>query len=268
MRYVAITAATRPVEMDIGKRILRGAVFATTGLASDGAIVLPEGIDATQYLRNPVVTDRHQTNLADPARPNDPRPIAATLELDRAETEMIAAIQFADTELGREYAHLYGLNDAGTVFMRGWSIEGVMAEVSNVGFDAARKIAGPFWHEELAKRLARRASHVRVATRFEMKLVAAAAVGADRDALTRAARDGIGAAWELVARADFEQAENIIGDLQADNAAMRERIARIERDMQAMRADGASAGARGDSGAILSEIREMQAHWLRNNKQG
>ena len=38
------TAANRPVKADTDKGILFDAVFATTGLASDGWIILPNGI--------------------------------------------------------------------------------------------------------------------------------------------------------------------------------------------------------------------------------
>lgn len=266
MRMVFQTAADRPVDIDLEKRLLRGAVFATTGMASDGAIILPSGIAVEAYARNAAVTDRHQILPGQKAAQN-PRTIGVATELASDDWELTATVAFADTDAGREFAHLYGVNEERRAYMRAWSIEGGIVERAQVDFKTARTIAGPYWSEDLAARLEKRTHRVLVATRFDMRLVAACAIGADRDALTRAARDGNGAALDTIARIDFEEASDAIETLQRDFSEWRERIARLEQDMQALRGDGASAAARGDSDALLREARALLA-LARGEKHG
>jgi hypothetical protein len=265
MRFTFLSAANRPVDCDLENRILRGAVFATTGLASDGAIVLPSGVDVPKYMANPVVTDWH-VNVPGAEGPARAETIGAALDMEQTDTELTASVQFADTERGRQFARLYGVNESRTACMRAWSIEGAMTETLRADFAAAKRIAGQYWDEALATRLARRINAVTVAARFEIKLVAAVSTGADRGALTRAARaDNLDVAFEAVARMDLDAAADTIAVLQREHSAMREDIARLRQDMQALRGEGASAAARGDSEALLAQCRELLSVARGNN---
>lgn len=252
-----VTALSRPVECDVEKRRLLNAIFATTGLASDGAIILPTGIDVARFQENAVITDRHVNLPGAPATDQAAAVIGNADNLERTSLELVAEVQFADTERGREYAHLYGCNAEKRAYMRAWSIEGNFMEAQPISWDVARKLADKYWDQPLADRMQKAGARPRVCTRFLLKMVAAVPNGADRHALTRACREGNQVAGELVARMDFDLAGMELADLKKKLNESDERIVRLEQELQALRGEGASAAARGDSEAILQAVREL-----------
>lgn len=254
-----VTAANRPVKSDAEKGILYDAVFATTGLASDGWIVLPSGISLSRYAGNAIVTCQHIARSkpeADASR--KPIVIANAINLRRGEMELLADVQFAKTDEGREWGYLYGVNPDNQAFMRAWSVEGDVLSRAQVDWPKARTLAGNHWDDNLAAKLQKTQRRVDVATGFELSLVAAVSLGADRGALTRAAADGIRLADELVARMDLRAAGDELAAMKEKLSETDVRIARLEEDIQALRSDGASAAARGNSEAILSEVRDLR----------
>lgn len=253
-----VTALSRPVECDVEKRRLLNAIFATTGLASDGAIILPTGINLARFRQSPVITESHiSVPGISPSTPKEPAVVANADNLVVGDMEMGAEVQFADTQAGRDYAYLYGCNPARQAFMRAWSVEGSITDSQKVPFAVARKIAGPYWDDGLAERIQKRKNSVLVGIAFELRNVAVAVVGADRGALTRAHKDGVETAGELVARMDLDLAGMELADLKRKQQESDERMVRLEQDIQALRSEGASAAARGDSEAILNEVREL-----------
>lgn len=74
----------------------------------DGEVVLPTGMKAENFLKNPVVLFAH-----DYKRPA----IGKCLQLTVSENEVVAKTQFAETELGKELYYLYKEG-----FMQAWSI--------------------------------------------------------------------------------------------------------------------------------------------------
>jgi hypothetical protein len=255
------TSANRPVDGDLAKRILRQAVIATTGLGTDGAMVIPRGIMLQRYLSTPIVTKRH---INDPNRwfqiqPSDADVVARSLTLQPADLELMAEIQFADTGDGRDYAWLYGLNPDMTPYMRSWSIEGPIVESQSADWAAARKIAADYWDPDFGARMQKKMARVTVVTRFELAVVAAVPLGADRGALTRAQGAGCRIAGELLARMDLDAASNALAAMKENMSGMDARVAHIENTIQALRRDGAAAAAQGDSAAVLIEVRRLAA---------
>lgn len=252
------TALNRPVDCDVEKRMLRGAVFATTGLASDGAILLPSGMDLARFIQRPVILDDHQDVPGATADHKVPNVVANAADLDAGELELSATVQFADTARGRDFAYLYGCNPAKEVYMRAWSVEAAIAETQQVDWPTAQKLSAQFWDAPLAARMQKRGiKRVLVGLSSDLKAVAAVPYGADRGALTRAGRDGVAAASELVARLDLDAATSGLDHLKSELSDTNERITRLEKDIQALRGEGASAAARGDSEALLNEVREL-----------
>jgi hypothetical protein len=261
-----VTAANRPVKADSDKGILYDAVFATTGLASDGWIVLPSGISLSRYAGNAIVTCRHiARSQPDADSSRKPIVIANAINLRRGEMELIADVQFAKTQEGQEWGYLYGVNPENQAFMRAWSVEGDILSRSNVDWNKARMLSGQYWDENLAEKIQRSQRQVNVATGFELSLVAAVSLGADRCALTRAAQDGIRLADDLIARIDLRTASEELAGLKTKLSETDARIGKLdgalramEGDIQALRSDGASAAARGNSEAILLEVRSLR----------
>ena len=257
--YACARSEWKP-DVDVEKRILRNAVFGTTGLASDGMIILPSGTEYSTYMTNPIVTRQHITTAAG-AVPRDSQPITIgrTLKMHSDDVELRGdEVQFADSDLGRQYAYLYGVNRAREAYMRMWSIEADRIDSSVATFEQARKIAGPYWNASVAARIQNTNQRaVPVWTKSALKAVAAADVGADRSALTRAEKAGIALAGEIAARMDLREATTSLEDLRKQISSDGARIARLERQIQALGRDGASAAARGDSEALLEEIRTI-----------
>lgn len=74
----------------------------------DGEVVLPTGMKAENFLKNPVVLFAH-----DYKRPA----VGKCLQLTVSENEVVAKTQFAETELGKELFYLYKEG-----FMQAWSV--------------------------------------------------------------------------------------------------------------------------------------------------
>jgi hypothetical protein len=262
----AIRVTKGPVDIDLEKRILRRVVVLTTGVASDGWIILPAGADLKRFLESPIVTARHIAQPDDAMMMPEAEPIVIgrTLAMQVGALEIATEVQFADTKLGREYAYLYGVNNGGEngapeVYMRAWSVEGPVLEKGAVSWADAEKLAGPYWDANVALRLqARKVKAVQVATRFEMTNFAAVALGADRGALTRAWGAGIATAGAVISRMDLAAAMRELAGHKATVGELSATVARLEGHIQALRGEGASAAARGDSEAVLEEVRALR----------
>jgi hypothetical protein len=243
------TMADAP-EMDLEQRILRRVVVATRRLASDGWIIEPMGIDLSRYVENPIVTADH-----DPVTGKIGEVIGRSLSLERDTLGLISATQFADTEKGREYAYLYGLNAKKEVFMRAWSIEGSILARASLSFGQAQSLLGPLWDQNMADILrAKGATAVSIADKFLMRTYAATGVGADRGALTRACGEGVRVAGELVATLDLVEIRREMNLLRKEFTT---KIETFEQQLLALRGDGAAAAARGDTAELLDQLREL-----------
>lgn len=245
-----------------GDRTLCNVVIATTGLAADGAVMLPGGCDTALYLKNPIVTARHLAVPGDVtavALDANPIVIARTLALHGTETELVVdELQFADTKLGREYAYLYGCNPEKEVFMRAWSVEVWVQAKTPATFDQARKLSGAYWNEQVAARVRVFRANVSVVTKSVLNAFAAVALGADRFALSRACRSGNDTAAEMICRMDTDVALVELAALRRTLGERDEKISQLNEEVQALRRDGAAAAARGDSAAILEQVRELR----------
>ena len=242
-----------PVDVDVEKRILRNAVVATRSLATDGLLLDPAGMDVAGYLRNPVVEARHGK-----AETNESSVIGRSIEVIKHDTEIISTTQFADTQLARDYAYLYGVNPEGEVYMRAWSIDAPILSRRNIGVAEARRFAGDLFDEELAAAVLRKKA-LSLVTRSELKSYSAVSIGADRAALTRAWRSGLDTAGEILTRMDLDQAESEIEVLKRYMEKQDERIVQLEQDILALRCDGTAAAKRGDTAEILNELSELTA---------
>jgi hypothetical protein len=249
-----VTALNRPVDCDLEQRILRGAVLLTTGLASDGALVLPSGVDLERYQKNAVVTDRHTVNEGQAV---DAVVIGNAMALAQSDLEIMASIKFPDTQAGRDFAHLYGVNEKKEAFMRAFSVELPMIDTRSISFEEARKISAQYWDASLAERMARKVGRVILVTRSEIKSVAAVPVGADRGALTRAEKDGCVTAGRILAGLDLDQSDRTIETLRMELAAQGSRLQKLEEDVLALRRDGTAAAARGDTAEVLARLHEL-----------
>lgn len=253
-----VRLSERPPQVDLEQRILRNVVPVTAGLASDGWIIVPAGIDLDGFRANPIVTRRHLMQTGD-AIVSDERPVVIGRALNPRlnSGELVTDVQFPDTDLGRDYAYLYGVNPAREVYMRAWSIEGPILERGAVNFEEARKLAGEYWDEITAERVRNRQTQVNVAVRFAMLAFAAVPAGADKHALTRAYRAGVATAGDIVARMDLQDAGALLAEVGAMMKNQEARMARLEQELKALRGEAASAAARGDSEAILREARAL-----------
>ena len=276
---IFVMASEKKPDVDVGRRILRNACIGTTALATDGMIMIPGGMETAGYMQNSIVTCRH---LAMPAGditvvPVDSNPIviARTIAMSNSDDAAIAEVQFADTKLGREYAYLYGVNNSGAngepeTYMRAWSIESSIRETKSATFDQARRISGQYWDDAIAERV--RSAKIRmkeplmisVITRSVLNAFAAVALGADRSALTRAFSTGVEVAGEMLVRIDLSTAQSELAEIKNVVDGQGAVIARLEQDIKALRGEVASAAARGDSEALLEEIRSLNKLVHRN----
>jgi len=238
-------------EIDVAERTVR-AVIATRLLARDGGIILPDGIVTRFFEQNPVVQAQH--GMSDELRS---AVIGRSLGLKRDARGVESVTQFADTELGREYAYLYGVNEEKEIYMRGWSFGWRTLEMAFWSLKQAREFLAEDWNEDVVSGLMANLDEVWVAKRCEMTEYSAVAVGADREALSRAFGDGVRTAGELITDMDLREATRLVGELRREVDHNNARIRKAERDIQALRGEGASAAARGDSEAIARELRGM-----------
>lgn len=242
-------------EIDLLHRILRGVVVATRSLAEDGYIIEPMGIDLSLYLQNPQVGAKHgkAETLLSPC-------IGRALAIGVTPQGLMADVQFADTTLGRDYAYLHGVNPEKEVYMRAWSIAVSMTSKRMVTLAEGKRLAGDGWNEDIAKGLPKEfAGRVGYAEKTLMREFSSVYVGADRGALTRAFSNGCATAGNLVSEIDLKAAGERIAALERERGTDRARIETLERDIQALRDDGASAVSRGDSEAIVRQLDEMLA---------
>lgn len=248
-----VRAMAADVDVDVEQRILRRAMFMTRSLANDGGIVVPAGLSVRHFQENPVVLAMHGRTEQFPV-------VGRSLALRTVPLGMESETQFADTELGREIAYLYGVNERKEVYARAWSFGWDSTQVETWTLDRAKDWLGQDWDEELVPPAAKRWDEVWVATKSVLNEYSAVAVGADRKALSRAhTEQGIRLAGELVAEIDLGEASRKLAELERTQGLAEERILRLERDIQALRSDGASAAARRDSEAIAAELRELCA---------
>jgi hypothetical protein len=245
---------SQQAQPDLQKRTLRHVIM-TDGLASDGGIILPEGMALTRFLANPIVTARHggDGNIVRPTV------IGRSIALEPSAHELWSVTQFADTELGREYMYLYGLNTSGETYMRAWSIEAPIYEKSVMSVQRAKSLLGVAIDEEKLPAPVKKAGTLWVGIRSELVSYGAVNVGADRGALTRAMREGIVVAGSLLANMDLQEAKCELDSLRSETATMKQQIVKLEEDLLALRRDGAAAAARGDTAAVIREIQALRS---------
>lgn len=239
-----IRVATGTPEIDLEQRTIRS-VIATKLLARDGGIVLPEGIITKFFEANPVVLAMHGAGM----EANAPV-VGRSLGLTRTAAGMESVTQFADTELGREYAYLYGVNEKREVFMRAWSFGWRTLAQEWWTREHAMQFLGTLWDEEAAAGI----EEVWVAVKSEMHEYSAVPVGADRAALSRAYQEGVRSAGHLMAELDLAAAHREIGALKTFQGTISLRLEKLERDYLALRSDGAAAAAPGNTAELLNEL--------------
>lgn len=240
-------------EIDLAARTIRHAIITRT-VATDGGVILPLGVDTQQFEKNPIVNARH----AKAETPHSPT-IARCEALGASELEMVALTRFAETQLGEEYAHLYGINPSRTVYMRAWSVTAPLYDVSTMSFEQVRRLLDPGFDPEMLPAELRKAGRVWVARRSILQEYSAVHLGADKGALSRAMDDGVRLAGEILSDLDLAEAQRDLTVLRERQSEHGKRLDRIEKEIQALRRDGADAARRGDSSAILREIKSIRA---------
>lgn len=248
-RLVRVTQGTPTIDKE--KRTIRNTVT-TRLLARDGGIVKPEGIITRFFEQNPVVQALHGRGDTR----NSPV-IGKSLGLEVTPRGMESVTQFADTELGREYAYLYGINDKGEVFMRAWSFGWNSLEVERWSLDQAKSYLGNDWDESVLSVFDKRMNDVWVSVRSEMLEYSAVAVGADREGLSRAFAGNVRMAGELITALDLEAARSEICALKNNTNELTARCDLFEQKIQALSREGSEAARRGDSSALLEEIKSL-----------
>jgi len=239
------------IDVDVDSRILKRALFVTRSIASDGGIVVPEGINVKFFEQNPVVLLRHGRDGGFPV-------VGRSLNLKPTAEGMESETQFADTELGREIAYLYGVNQEKEVYARGWSFGWDTLEMETWTLEHAKAWLGSYYDEDVVPPAVKRWDEVWVALKSVMNEYSAVPLGADKKALSRAhSEHGIRIAGEMLTTMDLEDATTRLLELEKKEAISRERFEKIERDIQALRRDGASAAARGDSEALVRELTDL-----------
>ena len=248
-RLVRMAAGTPNIDLE--QRTIES-VITTRAIARDGGVVLPRGIDTRHFEANPVVQARHGHGAGPKAMV-----VGRSLGLSRTERGMSSITQFANTELGREYAYLYGVNEEQEVFMRAWSFGWMPLELDYWNLAQARLNLGEDFDEAVLSTFDLRHDEVWVSVRSEMHEYSAVEVGADRGALSRAWNNGVRVAGELVAQLDLRNAETELAKLRSNQEELAGQVDRLQQDMQALRRDGAAAVTRGDTAELLERITRM-----------
>jgi len=243
------------VDVDVTKRVLKRAGFMTRGIASDGGIVIPGGIEVKFYETNPQVFLRHGYTdaVAFPV-------VGRSLGLTQTPAGMESETQFADDPdgLGRQIAYLYGVNEDKEVYSRGWSFGWRTLEQEWWSLSKAQDYLGADYDEDLVPDWALERGEVWAAIRSLMNEYSVVPLGADRKALSRAYADkGVRLAGDLVAGMDLATATRQLGELKEQREADRMRLDKLESDILALRRDGASAVARGDTDALCTALEDM-----------
>jgi len=252
MKYETSRLNDKPVDCDVEKRILRNVAPLTDSLATDGAVILPRGVDSTDFEKNPVVLYKHSLDLSAPST------IGRAIALEKGEREILSEVQFADNELGRGLAYLYGVNEQKEVYMRAWSVAGAMVKRKTWSWEEARAFFGGRWDANMETMLrARGYDQVLVCTEFSMNEFSAVELGADKEALTRVARNGLEVAGQILTRLNLQDAGECLAQLKKQVEASERNFARLEQEIQALRSEGASAAAQRNSEAVLAELTAM-----------
>jgi hypothetical protein len=254
-----VRAMTDKVETDVKNRILKRAVFVTRYIATDGGIVLPAGINVKPYADNPVVLSMHGHGAAFPV-------VGRSLGLKGTADGMESVTQFADTAIGRELAYLYGVNEAGEVYARGWSFGWDNVAVETWTLDRALATV-PDQDPETIPAWVRRMNEVWVAVKSVMNEYSAVPLGADRKALSRAWSANVDLAGRMLASLDLDDAQNELAAMRAKMESQGAMIERLEKDVQALRRDGPAAVTRGDSAEVLEQVRRLSARYAPQPQQ-
>lgn len=248
-----VRAMGAEVEVDVASRTLKRALFVTRAIASDGMIVVPDGINVRFFQENPVVLAIHGRT--------DKFPVCGrSLGMKGTREGMESVTQFADTELGRELAYLYGVNEKREVYARGWSFAWSTKKYETWTVEHAKQWLGADWDPALVPEWVVRNDMVDVVLECVMNEYSAVPLGADKKALSRAygeAGNRTAAAW--LADLDLTEALDLIRRLERQGETNKRKLEQLEQDIQALRRDGASAATRGDSDAILRELDGMIA---------
>lgn len=249
-----IRVADGTPEIDVEKRTVR-AQIATRRLARDGGILLPEGINVRFYKDNPVVQAMHGAGL-DSHAPVIGRSLSLWVNASGVES----VTRFADTDLGREYAYLYGCNPQKEVFMRAWSFGWRSLSIDWMMKEEAAALLGKDWDEDAYQ--GSPYERVWVCPKSEMLEYSAVAVGADRAALSRAYSSGVGEAGRLVSEMDLAATRAALDALKTDFGNLKEeharKLAQLEDGILALRRDGAAAAARGDTAELIDGLRALR----------
>lgn len=254
MNQRTVIIPDHPAEVDVTNRILRGVRFVTNGIASDGMIVKPDGLRTDIFERAPEILARHGMAKTD-VRPVN---IARGLQLNMTERYGEVDVQFADNELGRDYAYLYGVNEQREVFARGWSFGWDGSRVEVWGLAKVQKYLGPDYDADLVPPAVLRARSVPVVTGAVLVEISATPKRADLNALTRAYREsGIREAGNIAHELQLEEALGLVAELQEQHETDRTRIAALEREMAALRDEAPSSVTLGDGEGLLRELEAL-----------
>jgi hypothetical protein len=185
--------------------------------------------------------------------------IGRSLGLTPTRLGLESRTQFADTDLGREYAYLYGVNEKKEVYARGWSFGWTTLAVVFWSLADARAFVGEdLWNEDLVAPWVRQEDRVWVALKSLMHEYSAVEIGADRNALTRAFREkGIRTAGQMLARMDLTEATCELRSLKSRMLEETKQIEKLDQQIQALHRDDAEAAVRGDTSGILAEVRGL-----------
>jgi len=246
--------AEAAVDVDVERRLLRSARIASRDLAEDGMVVLPDGIAVAEFAKNPQVLESHRA----PA-------VGRSLEQSINGDFLFATTEFADTARGREYAYLYGVNADRRTYMRAWSVRADVLAAKPVDWASvtsyARKVPG-----DIAARMRRQGVRPVVVQQSLLREYSVVALGADREALTRAVGGGVALAGELLTNMDLEEARRGLDELRQSNATLAGRLDALEREIEALRSDGAAAAVRGDSAEILAKVTALTERYTTGRK--
>lgn len=258
-----ITLPAKPVDADLQTRTLRGVVFVTRGIAADGGVVLPMGLRTDIFeAGGGEVLARHGMATQEVRSPN----IGRTVAMQMGERAGVAEIQFADTELGREYAYIYGVNEDKQPYARGWSFGWDPAETTTWGLAQAQRELGPDYDADLVPDSVLRKRSVWVTVRGVLREITATPRRADARALTRAwEKGGIREAARLAHDMQLREAGELVEKLKQEREIDRRRIAALERDVAALRGAASPSAALGDDGDVVQELEALLAV-VRTNK--
>lgn len=244
----------RPANVDVAQRILYGVRFMTRQVADDGLVIVPDGMRTDVWERDPRVLARHGNACS-----MDPANIGRGIAIRSTVADKEADVQFADTELGRDYAYLYGVNADRQVYARGWSFGWRDAEVQAWSVSKAREWMGDEWDEDLVPAQVLRELQVPVITRSVLTEISVTPNPSDLNALTRAARDhGIREAGRLAQAMRLDQAETMLDALRTERELDRGRIARLERELAALRGEAPSPAALGYGEGIVQALEALR----------